>query len=68
MMIVSKLIEELSKLPQDSKIAVYAEISEDSDMANTVELLSKEEGPYNKGDDVWRIYNIPNDEKIVFIK
>lgn len=67
-MIVKDLIEKLKLMPENAEVAVYCEISEDSDMANTVELLSKQHGPYNKGDDVWFMYNIPKDKQIVFIK
>ena len=64
---VKDLINKLQQLPQDAKVAVYCNLSEDSDMAHSAELLSKEDGPYNKGDDVWLLYDISELEKIVFI-
>jgi hypothetical protein len=67
-MTTKELIEKLNEMPQDAKVAVYCAISEDSDMAHKVELLSKREGPYNKADDVWFMYGFSNDEKIVFIR
>jgi len=65
---VKELIEKLQQMPQEARVAVYCEMSEDSDMAYRVEILTKEEGPYNKADDVWVIYNIPQDEPIVFVR
>ncbi len=67
-MTVIELIEKLKKYPENAQVAVYCDMSEDSDMPSKVQLLSKQEGPYNKGDDVWFLYDLPDEEKIVFIK
>ncbi len=67
-MTVIELIEKLKKYPENAQVAVYSEMYEDSDMPSKVQLLSKQEGPYNKGDDVWFLYDLPDEEKIVFIK
>ena len=66
-MTVAELISSLQGIPGNTKVAIYSDIAEDSDMANTVTLLNKSEGPYNKGDDVWAIYNIPAEENILFV-
>jgi hypothetical protein len=65
---VKDLIEQLQNLPQDARVAVHCEISEDSDMAKKAVILGKEEGPYTKGDNVWFMYGLPKEEKIVFIR
>jgi hypothetical protein len=69
-MTVQELIDQLIALPESFKtlkVAMYTEISEDSDIVNSMRIFDKSEGPYNKGDDVWTIYNIPADENILFI-
>lgn len=65
---VSELIEKLSKVSQDAEVAVYCQMSEDSDKASDVKVYNKENGPYNKGDDVWDIYDINENIEIVFIQ
>lgn len=65
---VKDLIEQLKNLPQNARVAVYCDLSEDSDVAHRAELLDKNEGPGVKGDDVWFMYNLPKEEKIVFIR
>lgn len=67
-MTVEELVNILYEMPQDAQVAVYSDIDEGSDMPSKVQLLNKQEGPYNKGDDVWELYDLPNNEKIVFIK
>ena len=52
-MTVEELVNILYEMPQDAQVAVYSDIDEGSDMPSKVQLLSKQEGPYNKGDDVW---------------
>ena len=47
-MTVIELIEKLKKYPENAQVAVYSDMSEDSDMPSKVQLLSKQEGPYNK--------------------
>jgi hypothetical protein len=69
-MTVQELIDQLNSLPKefkDLKVAIYSDIAEDSAMANSLRIYNKSEGPYNKGDDVWAIYNIPADENVLFI-
>lgn len=67
-MTVQELVEKLYEMPPDAQVAVYCQMSEDSDMAYSVELLSKDKGPYNKGDDVWFMNDFSENEQIVFIK
>ena len=55
-MTVKELIERLQQMPQDLKVAVYCDLSEDSSMPHKVEIHTQETGPYNKADDVWNIY------------
>lgn len=66
-MTVKELIERLQQMPQDLKVAVYCDLSEDSSMPHKVEIHTQETGPYNKADDVWNIYGLPEEEQIVFI-
>lgn len=65
---VNELIEKLKLMPQEAKVALYCDLSEDSSMANSVKLLNKQTGPYNKSDDVWFIYDLDEKEELVFIK
>jgi len=67
-MLVKELIELLKKQPQEAQVATYTCVGEDSDMPTDVSLYNQKDGPYNKADDVWFIYGIPAEEKIVFIE
>ena len=65
---VKTLIEYLSNYPDDMKVAINCSVSEDQDMPSRVKLYDKESCPYAKGDNVWMMHNINDDEAIVFIE
>ena len=67
-MTVAELIKQLQELPQDMKVAVNCQMSEDQDMASRAKVYSLEDAPYAKGDNVWGLRNYPDDEQIVFIE
>ena len=66
-MTVKELIEMLSEFPEDMKIAINCDASEDQDMASTAEIIGIEDAPYAKGDNIWAFDNLQKGEKVVFI-
>jgi len=65
---VKQLKTLLEVFPEDMEIALYNQMSEDSSMAESLEIHSKENGPYNKGDDVWDLWQIDKNKSLLFIK
>jgi hypothetical protein len=67
-MTVIELIEELKKYPENMQVALYNNMSEDSSLSNELKVHNKQNGPYNKGDDVWDLWRIDKNEELLFIK
>ena len=49
-MTVKELIKKLEKMPEDAKVFVYSEISEDDDFAHDVKSYTKEDIDYEDSD------------------
>lgn len=67
-MTVIELIKKLKEYPENMQVALYNDMSEDSSLSDKLEVHNKQNGPYNKGDDVWDLWGIDKDEELLFIK
>ncbi len=67
MLTVKELKERIANVPDETKVAVNCDVSEDQDMATKTMMITRADAPYAKGDNVWDIYGIDDDEEILFI-
>ena len=65
---VKDLISKLKEFPEDLEVALYNEMSEDSSVVKQLEVHNKQNGPYNKGDDVWDLWGIDENQELLFLK
>lgn len=69
MLTVEKLIEELKKYPQNMKVAINCDMSEDQSIARHVTKHNIDNAPYAKEDNIWFLHDdkIQKNEKVLYI-